>query len=130
MINGYKYRIYPNKDQKVLLGKTIRCCRFVYNKLLNIKKIMYEKFRATISEFELNNHLLVLKDIYPWLKEVNSQSLQQASKNLNSAYNHFFKDSPDFQKRRVKRILFNHFRFHNSTELKKEIRFGFLKLDG
>ena len=67
MINGYKYRIYPNKDQKVLLGKTIGCCRFVYNKLLNIKKIMYEKFRATISEFELNNHLLILKDIYPWL---------------------------------------------------------------
>jgi putative transposase len=85
MINGYKYRIYPNKDQKVLLGKTIGCCRFVYNKLLHIKKIMYEKFRATISEFELNNHLLVLKDIHPWLKEVNSQSLQQASKNLNPA---------------------------------------------
>jgi putative transposase len=86
MINGYKYRIYPNEAQKVLLEKHIGCCRFVYNKLLHIKKVLYEKFRASISEFDLNTHITVLKDIYPWLKEINSQSLQQASKNLNSAY--------------------------------------------
>jgi len=67
MINGYKYRIYPNKAQKVLLEKHIGCCRFVYNKLLHIKKVLYEKFRASISEFDLNTHITVLKVIYPWL---------------------------------------------------------------
>ncbi len=45
MIYGNRYRIYPNKDQKVLLEKHIGSCRFVYNKLLHIKKILYEKFR-------------------------------------------------------------------------------------
>ena len=103
MIQGNKYRIYPNKDQKVLLGKHIGCCRFVFNKLLHIKKTLYDKFRASIPEFELNNHLLVLKEIYPWLKEVNSQSLQQASKNLNSAYNHFFNDGSGFPKKKSKK---------------------------
>lgn len=103
MINGYKYRIYPNKAQKVLLEKHIGCCRFVYNKLLHIKKVLYEKFRASISEFDLNTHITVLKDIYPWLKEVNSQSLQQASKNLNSAYNKFFKEGAGFPKKKSKK---------------------------
>ena len=103
MINGYKYRIYPNKEQKVLLEKHIGSCRFVYNKLLHIKKTLYEKFKMSISEFELNNHLTVLKEIYPFLKEVNSQSLQQASKNLNSAYNHFFKDGSGFPTKKSKK---------------------------
>jgi putative transposase len=103
MIQGNKYRIYPNKEQKVLLEKHIGCCRFVYNKLLHIKKTLYEKFRASISEFDLNTHITVLKEIYPWLKEVNSQSLQQTSKNLNSAYNHFFKDGSGFPKKKSKK---------------------------
>jgi putative transposase len=103
MIQGNKYRIYPNKEQKVLLEKHIGCCRFVYNKLLHIKKTLYEKFRASISEFDLNTHITVLKEIYPWLKDVNSQSLQQTSKNLNSAYNHFFKDGSGFPKKKSKK---------------------------
>jgi putative transposase len=103
MINGYKYRIYPNKDQKVRLEKHIGSCRFIYNKLLHIKKTLYEKFKMSISEFDLNNHLTVLKNIYPFLKEVNSQSLQQASKNLNSAYNKFFKEGAGFPKKKSKK---------------------------
>jgi transposase len=57
----------------------------------------------SISELELNNHLTVLKEIYPWLKEVNSQSLQQASKNLNSSFNHFFKENAGFPKKKSKK---------------------------
>ncbi len=103
MICGYRYRICPNKDQKVLLEKHIGSCRFVYNKFLHIKKTLYEKFKMSISEFDLNNHLNVLKNIYPFLKKVNSQSLQQASKNLNSAYNKFFKEEARFPKKKSKK---------------------------
>ena len=103
MICGYRYRICPNKDQKIILEKHIGSCRFVYNKLLHIKQTLYEKFKMSISEFDLNNHLTVLKNVYPFLKEVNSQSLQQASKNLNSAYNKFFKGSAGFLKKKSKK---------------------------
>jgi putative transposase len=103
MICGYRYRICPNKTQKVLLEKHISSCRFVYNKLLHIKKTLYEKFKMSISEFDLNNHLTVLRNIYPFLKEINSQSLQQASKNLNSAYNKFFKEKAGFPKKKSKK---------------------------
>ena len=75
MICGNRHRIYPNKDQKVLLEKHFGSCRFVYNELLHIKQTLYEKFRINISEFNLNNHLKVLKNIHPWLKEDNSQSI-------------------------------------------------------
>ena len=109
MKRGNRYRIYPNKEQKVLMEKHFGSTRFVYNKLLEIKSHLYKKFRMNISEFELNNHLTVIKQIYPWLKEVNSGSLQQASRNLNSAFNHFFKDGFGYPQRKSKKD--HHFSF-------------------
>ncbi|AKB75400.1 Mobile element protein [Methanosarcina lacustris Z-7289] len=109
MKRGNIYRIYPNKEQKALMEKHFGSCRFVYNKLLEIKSLMYKKFRISLSEFELNNHLLVLKETYPWLKEVNAGALQQASRNLNSAFNHFFKDGFGYPQRKLKKD--NHFSF-------------------
>ncbi|MGB9928156.1 MAG: helix-turn-helix domain-containing protein [Methanosarcina sp.] len=64
MKRGNRYRIYPNKDQKVLLKKHFGSTRLIYNELLEIKSLLYKKFRISISEFELNNHLLVLKEVY------------------------------------------------------------------
>ena len=109
MKRGNRYRIYPSKEQKVLLEKHFGCTRFIYNKLLEIKSHLYKKFRINISEFDLNNHLLVLKEIYPWLKEVNSGALQQASRNLNSAFNHFFKDGFGYPQKKSKKK--NYFSF-------------------
>ena len=119
MIRGNRYRIYPNKEQKVLLEKHFGCSRFIYNKLLHIKKILYNKFRISISEFNLNNHLIVLKEIYPWLKEVDSQSLQQASKNLNTAYNNFFKNGAGFPKKKSKKD--NNFSFQIPQRYKLDL---------
>ena len=31
MLKAYKYRIYPNNEQKIQIAKTFGCCRFVYN---------------------------------------------------------------------------------------------------
>jgi putative transposase len=121
MICGNRYRIYPNEEQRVLLEKHIGSCRFVFNKLLHIKKTLYEKFKMSISEFDLNNHLTVLKDIHPWLKEVNSQSLQQASKNLNSACNKFFKEGSGYPKKKSKKNPLQSFQIpqHYKIEEKK-----------
>ena len=30
---AFKYRIYPNKEQELLINKTFGCVRFVYNTL-------------------------------------------------------------------------------------------------
>ena len=126
MICGYRYRISPNKGEKVLLEKHIGSCRFVYNKLLHIKKVFYEKFKSTISEFKLNNHIVVLKNIYPVLKEINLNLYNKQVKILIQLITNSSKKERDFQKRRVKRIFFNHFKYPNITELKVK-RYGFQK---
>ena len=43
MLKAYKYRIYPNNEQKVQIAKTFGCCRFVYNQTLAYRKNAYEK---------------------------------------------------------------------------------------
>ena len=75
----------------------------------------------SISKVYLDEQLPRYKEMYPWLKEVNSQSLQQASKNLNSAYNHFFKDKSGFPKKKSKKNSLQSFQIpqHYRIEGKK-----------
>ena len=104
MKKGCLYRIYPaNDEQRTLIEKHIGCSRFIYNKLLEYKQIMYDKFRINVSLTELEKYLPMFKEIYPWLKEVNSQSLQQARKNLQDAYTRFFKGQNGFPQRKTKK---------------------------
>ncbi|MGB9929295.1 MAG: helix-turn-helix domain-containing protein [Methanosarcina sp.] len=57
MKRGNRHRIYPTEDQKALLEKHFGSTRFIYDKLLEIKSLLYKKFRISISEFELKNVL-------------------------------------------------------------------------
>lgn len=121
MICGYRYRIYPNKGQRILLEKHFGSCRFVFNKLLEIKSTLYKRCKVKVSEFDLNKHLLVLKEVYLWLKEIDSQALQQISKNLNTAYKNFFNGSgfPNYKSKK------NH---HCSFQIPQRYRFEGKKL--
>jgi putative transposase len=51
---------------------------------------MYGKFKVNVTEIDLNNHLISLKETFPWLKDINSQSLQQANRNLLTGFKNFF----------------------------------------
>lgn len=90
MKKGNVYRIYPDKEQKTLLEQHFGAARFVYNHSLFLKNLMYNKFRINITEIDLNNHLVSLKETFPWLKDLNSQSLQQANRNLLTGFKNFF----------------------------------------
>ena len=94
MLRAYKYRIYPTDDQKVLFAKTFGCCRFVYNWALNMKITAYKERKETFGNVYLTNRMKSeLKSEYEWLAEVNSQSLQSALRNLDTAYRNFFRDT-------------------------------------
>lgn len=69
MHRGYKYRIYPNREQERWLKKNIGCCRFVYNQMLGFKKGAYDAMGISMSETELKNVIPSLKRMYPFLKE-------------------------------------------------------------
>ena len=104
MFKTYEYRIYPNKEQRVLLAKHFGCVRYVYNRALSIKSNMYEKEKRTLSRFELNSMITSWKkeEDTSWLKEVQAQSLQQAMVNLESAFIKFFREKKGYPKYKSK----------------------------
>lgn len=98
MLKSYKYKIIPNEDQKVLLNKHFGSIRFIYNHFLNERKQEYETNKQTINYYDNCKSLTELKrqEEYSWLNEINSQSLQASLKNLDDAYNGFFKKRTKF----------------------------------
>jgi len=91
ILRAYKYRIYPNKEQSILINQTIGCSRFVYNHYLARRIELYESEKQTMNYYACANDLTTLKKEYKWLKEVDSISLQQALKDLDNAYQNFFR---------------------------------------
>ena len=123
---AYKYRFYPQQDLVEILAKTFGCVRFIYNKTLDysqqhyLNKYIYKNSNSESNikdkEKKLNpeyksltstdriNYAKTLKDNveYAWLNEVSSIALQQAIRNLNTAYDRFFKKTsgyPQFKKK-------------------------------
>lgn len=98
MLKAYKFRMYPNKEQEELFLKHIGACRFTYNWALENKIKSYETEGKSVSRFTLNNMLPDLKKEHGWLKEINSQSLQGATLNLENAFTKFFREKTGFPK--------------------------------
>lgn len=99
MLKAYKFRIYPNNEQKEQINKTFGCCRFVYNNILYYKKEMYEKENKSLSKLDCNNYCNhVLKSKYVWLREVDKFALTNSIYNMNNAYNKFFKENTGYPK--------------------------------
>ena len=99
MLKAYKYRIYPNNEQKVQIAKTFGCCRFVYNQTLAYRKERYEKEKKSVSKTDCNNYCnRELKQTYEWLREVDKFALTNAIYNMDSAYQKFFREHAGYPK--------------------------------
>lgn len=104
MFKRYKFRAYPNKKQQQLFAKTFGCARFVYNYYLYKKIELYKSEKKKLSRFECDKDMTQLKKKLVWLKEVDKWSLQNSLKNLDSAYQKFFKEHAGFPKFKSKKI--------------------------
>ena len=100
---AYKYRIYPNKKQREIITKTFGCCRFVYNTYLAKRIEMYEKNKETFSYVQCANDMKKLKSDLKWLKEVDSTALQSSLRDLDMAYQKFFKEHTGYPKFKSKK---------------------------
>ena len=98
MLKAFKYRLIPTKEQSVLLNKHIGACRFVYNLALETKQTAYAGYKVNLNCFDLIKQIPELKKECEWLKEINSQSLQQPIRNLDNAFTRFFKGQGNFPK--------------------------------
>ena len=103
MEKAYRYRIYPNKKQKEIIAKTFGCCRFVYNKYLAKRIDIYKQSKETFSYVRCANDMKKLKSELEWLKEVDSTALQSSLKDLDVAYQKFFKEHSGFPKFKSKK---------------------------
>lgn len=103
MEKAYKYRIYPNKQQKEIISKTFGSCRFIYNKYLSMRIDKYKELKESISYVQCANDMKKLKSELEWLKEVDSTSLQSSLKDLDMAYKKFFKEHSGFPKFKSKK---------------------------
>ncbi len=104
MLRAYKYRIYPNKDQKEMIKVHFGACRFIYNWALEQKIKTYEQSNKSISRFDLQRILVhEVKPANVWLKTVNSQALLSSLVNVESAFTKFFREKtgfPNFKSRK------------------------------
>ncbi|QWH20783.1 transposase (plasmid) [Bacillus mycoides] len=104
---AYKFRIYPNKIQEILIAKTIGCSRFVFNRFLTMWNNTYKETGKGLTYNSCSSELTQLKKQNDtiWLKEVDSIALQSTLKNLADAFSRFFKkqnDPPQFKSKRNK----------------------------
>ena len=103
MLRAIKYELNPTNTQKELIKQTCWCCRKVYNIMLDRKISAYKDEKQKISTYDLIKGLVHLKEELPYLKEVPSQTLQQAIMNMGNAFDQFYKRGnkgyPKFKKK-------------------------------
>ena len=93
MLKAYKFRLYPTEEQKQFFNQCIGNARFVYNHCLALKKELWENEKKSISINDLSKHITDLKRYpeYGWLKLSDSIALQQSLRDLDTAFQRFFK---------------------------------------
>ena len=90
---AYKFRLYPNEEQKQFFAKTFGCSRAIWNMMLADKIKHYEDTKET-----LYNTPAQYKNEFPWLREVDSLALANVQLNLQTAYKNFFQSGFGFPK--------------------------------
>ena len=98
MLNAYKYRLHPTREQSEFFNKSFGCVRFIYNWGLQKRIEAYMKDKGRISYVQLCALLTDLKkeEQYSWLREVSTECLQQSLRNLDAAFTRFFREKKGF----------------------------------
>lgn len=101
MIKSFKVRIYPTQEQQILLEKSFGASRFIYNHFLKLKQYLYQEFNIKITYNHMSKMLTELKRQKPWLTVPDKCALQNALKDLDSAYKKFYNGAgyPKFKRK-------------------------------
>lgn len=91
MQTAYVFRIYPNASQQATIAQTFGCCRWVYNRCLELRQKAYRETGKTLSTNSLMKLIPGWKRENPWLAEADAVALQQAVRDLDNAYRNFFR---------------------------------------
>jgi len=116
----YKFRVYPTKDQAVLMARHFGSTRFCWNYFLAQRKQSYLESKKSLNYHDNARALTLLKNTpeFGWLKEINSQSLQASLKDLETAYGRFFRKQAMFPNFKSKFRSTDSFRCPQSVEIR------------
>ena len=110
MIKSVKIRLLPNKEQEILMFKSIGCSRFTYNWALNRCNELYQQgVKYNMSNIRKEFTQLKKQDEFKWLNEVSNTTMVESMRNLDSAFKRFFKTKegyPKFKTKRKSRLSF------------------------
>ena len=121
MEKAFKFRIYPNKTQQVLLQKSFGCARFVYNYFLAKRIEKYKQDKSSMSYNQCSKELTTLKQELVWLKEPDKDALQKSLEDLDAAYKNFFsRPEVGFPKFKSKR---NNYKSYRTSCTNRNIKF-------
>src|SRR5215470_9974631 len=115
----YRFRIDPTAEQEAALARFASARRFVFNWALERRKETYEQNGKSISWSDLSVELTELKNKagFEWLKEIDSQLLQQALADCKSAFDNFFQKRAGFPKFKRKHSARQSFRIPQRVKL-------------
>ena len=95
---AYKYRIYPTKQQEDTLAIQFGHARFVYNAALAASSAAYKETGKGINYYDTAWMLKFWKQNLVWLKDADSQVLQQSLGDLKKAFGNFFEGRAGYPK--------------------------------
>lgn len=90
---GYKFRLYPTKDQIKLIKRNIGAARYVFNLFLAYRRNLYDMHRKSVSKYDTFKLLTLVKNKEPdraWLKDADIKALRYSLADLDRAYRNFF----------------------------------------
>lgn len=110
MKRAIKIRLFPSKEQEILMWKHIGSMRYVFNWGLDKQIKHYEVTKKKLSVAELGVELTKLKNEegYKWLYDVSNATLKEALRDLDKAYENFFNGSgfPKFKSKKKSKDKF------------------------
>lgn len=123
---AYRFRLYPNEKQKEYFAKCFGGVRFIYNKLLEERIALYEKYKDDIEQLKAHKSKTVTehKHEYEWLYEVDPSALCTAQRNLISAYNNFFRNKhfgfPKFKSKKNDTDTYTTYNMHKNFRIENK----------
>jgi len=95
---AYKFRMYPEKEQKGKLNSFLGTSRFIYNQFLDKKNTFYNEKKECYKLNDMKKDLVLLQQEYPWLKETDSCILRTTLDDLERGYDNFFQKRNGYPK--------------------------------
>lgn len=119
MNKAFKIPLNPTPDQLGLIKQTGGAVRWLWNTMLKMNIEKYESEKKFNFQFDMNRLTIPLRKEFPWLKEVNSQVLQQKNRDLDATLKRAISKVSGFPKFKSKHHCSDSFRVPQHFKVSK-----------